>query len=444
MPAAGYPIEYLSVRGLDRRNPVRALGAVARAGSAVGTARGLLARLGADAVLGGRWIRGRSGRAGRGVAPHPARAERGRQPSRPRQPHARAVRAARVPRVPDRGTRRGALPRHGASGAARGGRGRSRHGARAARRSARCTVRARLRRQHRRSVGQPRRGRRADRHARAAHHRRARLRGGARARRASGHGYRVFEYLDSLADPLAACDLVVARAGGSVFEIAAAGTPAILVPYPHATADHQAKNARWMADAGAAVVLPDAELDARSGCARRSRRCSATRHGCADGATPRDRVARPDAAQRIAEEVLSAAGRPVQRASRRTVERAQAALRGHRRRRDERPRADRAGARRRGERLRRAPRPRTSTSCARPASSRSVGHDASHAAAGTELVVSTAIPADLPEVVARADGAPPRRAAGRGRGDAPRDRGGGHARQDHDHGDDRPRAGRVR
>ena len=38
--------------------------------------------------------------------------------------------------------------------------------------------------------------------------------------------------------------------GGSVFELAAAGLPAILVPYPHATADHQTGNARWMADAG--------------------------------------------------------------------------------------------------------------------------------------------------------------------------------------------------
>jgi UDP-N-acetylglucosamine--N-acetylmuramyl-(pentapeptide) pyrophosphoryl-undecaprenol N-acetylglucosamine transferase len=53
VPAAGYAIEFLSVRGLDRRNPIRAMGAVARAGTAVGTARGLLERIGADAVLAG-------------------------------------------------------------------------------------------------------------------------------------------------------------------------------------------------------------------------------------------------------------------------------------------------------------------------------------------------------------------------------------------------------
>ena len=60
---------------------------------------------------------------------------------------------------------------------------------------------------------------------------------------------------------MAAADLVVARAGGSVAELAALGRPAVLVPYPYATADHQRKNAEWMAAAGAAVLVADAELD---------------------------------------------------------------------------------------------------------------------------------------------------------------------------------------
>ena len=89
--------------------------------------------------------------------------------------------------------------------------------------------------------------------------------------------YRSFEYLDTLADPLAASDLVVARAGGSIFEIAAAGRPAILVPYPAATADHQTGNARWMQDAGAAEVLRDAELTAER-LRGDVQSCSATRH----------------------------------------------------------------------------------------------------------------------------------------------------------------------
>jgi UDP-N-acetylglucosamine--N-acetylmuramyl-(pentapeptide) pyrophosphoryl-undecaprenol N-acetylglucosamine transferase len=74
--------------------------------------------------------------------------------------------------------------------------------------------------------------------------------------------YRLEAYVEPFADAYAAADLAAARAGGSVFELAAAGLPAILVPYPHATADHQTGNARWMAEAGAAVVVPDSELDA--------------------------------------------------------------------------------------------------------------------------------------------------------------------------------------
>jgi len=77
------------------------------------------------------------------------------------------------------------------------------------------------------------------------------------ARRASGSRYRLEAYLDNLPDAIAAADLVVSRAGGSVCEIAAIGRPAILVPYPHASGDHQEKNARWMAEAGAAISLPD-------------------------------------------------------------------------------------------------------------------------------------------------------------------------------------------
>jgi UDP-N-acetylglucosamine--N-acetylmuramyl-(pentapeptide) pyrophosphoryl-undecaprenol N-acetylglucosamine transferase len=60
---------------------------------------------------------------------------------------------------------------------------------------------------------------------------------------------------------LGAADLALARAGGSVWELAAAGLPAVLVPYPHATADHQTRNAEHFERAGGAVVVPDAELE---------------------------------------------------------------------------------------------------------------------------------------------------------------------------------------
>ena len=50
------------------------------------------------------------------------------------------------------------------------------------------------------------------------------------------------------------------RAGGTVWELAAAGLPAILVPYPFATADHQTLNARYFERGGGAIVVPETEL----------------------------------------------------------------------------------------------------------------------------------------------------------------------------------------
>ncbi len=69
--------------------------------------------------------------------------------------------------------------------------------------------------------------------------------------------YHLHAYVKPFADALAAADLVAGRAGGSVLEVAAAGLPSILVPYPHATADHQTLNADHMERSGAAVVVPD-------------------------------------------------------------------------------------------------------------------------------------------------------------------------------------------
>jgi UDP-N-acetylglucosamine--N-acetylmuramyl-(pentapeptide) pyrophosphoryl-undecaprenol N-acetylglucosamine transferase len=126
------------------------------------------------------------------------------------------------------------------------------------------------------------------------------------ARAGSPARYKLLAYEPSLGDVLAASDLVVGRAGGSVMEIAAAGRPAILVPYPHATADHQTANARWMQDGGAAEVIPDSELSGE-------RLRTTVDRLLADGdrlermAAASRRLARPDAAERIAREVLAAA-----------------------------------------------------------------------------------------------------------------------------------------
>jgi UDP-N-acetylglucosamine--N-acetylmuramyl-(pentapeptide) pyrophosphoryl-undecaprenol N-acetylglucosamine transferase len=79
--------------------------------------------------------------------------------------------------------------------------------------------------------------------------------------RVAREGYVLLAHTDHFGDALAAADLVVSRAGGTVWELAAAETPAILVPYPYATADHQTANARHFERGGGAIVVPDAEVD---------------------------------------------------------------------------------------------------------------------------------------------------------------------------------------
>jgi len=66
---------------------------------------------------------------------------------------------------------------------------------------------------------------------------------------------------DRFGEALAAADLALSRAGGTVWELAAAGTPAILVPYPYATGDHQALNARHFERGGGAVVVDQRDME---------------------------------------------------------------------------------------------------------------------------------------------------------------------------------------
>lgn len=76
---------------------------------------------------------------------------------------------------------------------------------------------------------------------------------------------RVVRYLDDPSGAFAAADLVVARAGAStVAELAATATPALLIPYPHATGDHQTENAAIVGASGAARVLADRDLSERT------------------------------------------------------------------------------------------------------------------------------------------------------------------------------------
>jgi UDP-N-acetylglucosamine--N-acetylmuramyl-(pentapeptide) pyrophosphoryl-undecaprenol N-acetylglucosamine transferase len=118
--------------------------------------------------------------------------------------------------------------------------------------------------------------------------------------------YHLYPYIEPFADALAAADLVVARAGGSVMEVAAAGLPAVLVPYPHATADHQTANARFVEAAGAAVVVPDEELDGPR-LAREVGALLAAPQRLAAMANAAQAVARPDAAEAVADALIALA-----------------------------------------------------------------------------------------------------------------------------------------
>lgn len=74
--------------------------------------------------------------------------------------------------------------------------------------------------------------------------------------------YQVADYIDEMGDAIAAADLIVARAGAtSIAEITAIGRAAVLVPYPYATDDHQTLNAQTVAEAGAAIVFKDSDVD---------------------------------------------------------------------------------------------------------------------------------------------------------------------------------------
>lgn len=120
---------------------------------------------------------------------------------------------------------------------------------------------------------------------------------------APGDHYLLLDYLTPFGIALAAADVAVARSGGSIFELAQYGLPAVLIPYPHATADHQTTNARWMTEAGAARVLPDAELTPD----RLRAETDAVLAARADMAAAARGLAKPDAAREIARDVLAAA-----------------------------------------------------------------------------------------------------------------------------------------
>ena len=110
-----------------------------------------------------------------------------------------------------------------------------------------------------------------------------------------------------MADGYAVADLVVSRAGMiTVAELCAWGLPSVLVPLPTAAADHQTHNARVLAEAGAAVLLPQAR--AHAGAARRERSDALLGRPPArerDGRSGRWPAAGPHAADEIVSNLLT-------------------------------------------------------------------------------------------------------------------------------------------
>ncbi|MCB1735381.1 MAG: undecaprenyldiphospho-muramoylpentapeptide beta-N-acetylglucosaminyltransferase [Gammaproteobacteria bacterium] len=127
------------------------------------------------------------------------------------------------------------------------------------------------------------------------------------AYRTSGVEAEVTAFIEDMAEAYAWADFAICRAGAmTVAELAAAGLPAILVPFPHAVDDHQTANARYLSDAGAAVLCPQDEVAPPLLAARISDLCKRSRRQ--DMATAARSKALPDATLRVVDQILEVAG----------------------------------------------------------------------------------------------------------------------------------------
>jgi len=122
--------------------------------------------------------------------------------------------------------------------------------------------------------------------------------------RVSRPGYVLLPFLDEIGVAYGAADVALARAGGSVWELAAAGLPAVLVPGDFATGGHQRKNADWFVRAGGAVVVPESEVGRVPETV--AALLAAPKRLAAMSAAMRA-AAKPDAAERIADELVELA-----------------------------------------------------------------------------------------------------------------------------------------
>jgi UDP-N-acetylglucosamine--N-acetylmuramyl-(pentapeptide) pyrophosphoryl-undecaprenol N-acetylglucosamine transferase len=306
VPRAGYELHAISVEGLSRTNPLRALRALARAAAAVPRARRLLRALKPDAVLGGGGYvaapvviaartlgipavlteaDSRIGLSNRLLAPLARRVCLSFGPAPSPDGRYRVTGRPIFPFTGDRETARAAFGVAAGEilvlvfGGSLGARSINLAAVEAFAQAPFRVLHVCGRRDHAELAG-----------------------------RTLAPTYELREQLEpgEFSQALAAADLAVARAGGSVFELAAHGLPAILVPYPHATGDHQRTNAAWMARADAAVVIDDCELtparlaDEVQALLFDRARLQAMARAAAG-------LARPDAAADVAAELLAAA-----------------------------------------------------------------------------------------------------------------------------------------
>ncbi len=302
VPAAGYQLEPLNVEGISRSNPLKAARAVAKAGTALLAAQRILARHRPAAVLGGGgYVAGPVGLAAvtRGIPLVLTEADSHLGLTN-RMLAGRARRVCLAFPLPGRGesryvvTGRPVPPTVGDRASARAAFGFGADervvlvfggslGARSINQAAPVAFAdAPYRVLHiagRRDVGEL---------------------------SSPGPHYLLHDYVEPFGHALGAADLAVARAGGSIFELAQYGVPALLVPYPHAAADHQSANARWMEEAGAAIVMPDTELTPERLRAEVDDLLGDPGR-LAGMAAASARLARPDAARAVAGEVLAAA-----------------------------------------------------------------------------------------------------------------------------------------
>jgi UDP-N-acetylglucosamine--N-acetylmuramyl-(pentapeptide) pyrophosphoryl-undecaprenol N-acetylglucosamine transferase len=324
VPAAGYEIDLVKVRGIDRRNPLQAARAGAEALGAVAAARKVLRRRDADVVMGGGgYVAGPAGLAAAltgtplvlteadshlGLA-NRLLARRAQRvclafPIAGREGKPYLVTGRPVPKAVLEADRSQARERFGIAADARcllvfGG-------SQGARTINLAALEAFAERENAVVAGVREEAESRDFHVLHIAGRRDHAEIERRLASApNGERYTLLEYEPNLGDALAAADLVLARSGGSIFEVVAAGRPAILVPFPFATADHQTANAEWMRSGGAAVVIADAELTAE--------RLGTEVAAVLDDPQRLDQMAaaaralaKPDAARRIADEVLEA------------------------------------------------------------------------------------------------------------------------------------------